>query len=145
MSTIKWGQRCIARRFETVQGTVVWKLDNEIVIGKEGVVTRLYNDGTVLIDFEGDGNGECFLWLTSALEPIPETPNVWWPKQGDKVLHNGKIRTVTGYFQNTHMLDNTVHAHFEELSPVPTTEITPEEAVRLLEQHTGKSFTIKSK
>jgi hypothetical protein len=145
MSTIKWGQRCIARRFETVTGVAHWDSDKNKLIGQVCIVTRLHNDGSVLIDFEGDGNGECFCWLASALEPIPETPSVWWPKQGDKVLHNGKIRTVTGYFQNTHMLDNTVHAHFEELSPATTTEITPEEAVKLLEQHTGKSFTIKSK
>jgi hypothetical protein len=144
MSTIKWGQRCIARRFET-KGIVAWTKSMNNFIGKECIVIMQYDKGSVSVIFEDGGIGRCFCWLTTALEPIPETPKVWWPKQGDKVLYNGKIRTVTGYFQNTHMLDNTVHAHVEELSPVPTTEITPEEAVKLLEQHTGKSFTIKSK
>jgi hypothetical protein len=143
---IKWGQRCIARRFKTVNGTAVWQLNKEEFVGKEGIVTRLYNDGSVLIDFKADGNGKCFEWLTSALEPIPETPNVWWPGFGAKVMHNGKIKTVTSIRPYTHELDGSGEFYNARcLSPVTTTEITPEEAIALLQQHTGKSFTIKSK
>jgi hypothetical protein len=145
MSTIKWGQRCIARRFETVTGVISWGLEEEKVVGKECIVTRLQDNGTVLIDFEGDGHGRCFMWLPSALEPIPETPNVWWPVKDDKVMYNGEVNTVVYVAPKTHLLYGNVSAYISELSPVPTTEITPEEAVALLEQHTGKSFTIKSK
>jgi hypothetical protein len=145
MSTIKWGQRCIARRFETVTGVAHWDSDKNKLIGQVCIVTRLHNDGSVLIDFEVDGNGECFCWLASALEPIPETPSVWWPEIGEEVMHDGQVKTVTDRCVVTHQLDRDDWVHVQNLSPVTTTEITPEEAVKLLEQHTGKSFTIKSK
>jgi hypothetical protein len=84
-------------------------------------------------------------WLASALEPIPETPSVWWPEMGHQVMYDGRLTNVTGVSYLTHKLDNDEWVHLRHLSPIPTTEITPEEAVKLLEQHTGKSFTIKSK
>jgi hypothetical protein len=145
MSTIKWGQRCIARKFETVEGVRDFNELTESFVGKEGIVTRLYNDGSVLIDFEGDGRGRCFCWPISALEPIPETDSVWWPEIGEEVMHDGEVKTVTDRCVVTHQLDRDDWVHVQNLSPVTTTEITPEEAVKLLEQHTGKSFTIKSK
>lgn len=145
MSTIKWGQRCVARRFETVEDVACWDSDKNKLIGQVCIVTRIRDNGAVLVDFEGDGPGISFLWLPSALEPIPETPNVWWPKRGEKVKHNGKVKTVTEITILTHQLNNDVWVNLTQISPVTTTEITPEEAVALLEQHTGKSFTIKSK
>jgi hypothetical protein len=145
MSKIKWGQRCIARRFETVEDVANWTPGKEKFIGKECIVYRIYKDRSVSVSFEEDGNGETYVWLTSALEPIPETPNVWWPKRGEKVKHNGKVKTVTEITILTHQLNNDVWVNLMQISPVTITEITPEEAVKLLEQHTGKSFTIKSK
>ena len=145
MNTIKWGQRCIARSFETVEDVAYWDSDKNKLIGQVCIVTRIRDDGTVLVDFENNGNGCSFLWLTSALEPIPERPSVWWPGIGDDVMHDGKLKTVTDTNALTHELDNGQWVNFCHLSPVTTTEITPEEAVKLLEQHTGKSFTIKSK
>ena len=145
MSTIKWGQRCIARKFETVEDVACWDSDKNKLIGQVCIVTRIRDDGAVLVDFEGDGPGISFLWLTSALEPIPETPSVWWPGVGDKVMHEGQVKTVTYISPLAHRLDHDLWVDVTNLSPVTTTEITPEEAVKLLEQHTGKSFTIKSK
>jgi hypothetical protein len=142
MSKIKWGQRCIARRFED-KGGVIWEPYMDGFIDKECIVIMQYDDGSVSVSFEDGGVGRCFCWLTSALEPIPETPNVWWPKRGEKVKHNGKVKIVTEITILTHQLNNDVWVNLTQISPVPTTEITPEEAVALLEQHTGKSFTIK--
>jgi hypothetical protein len=137
MSTIKWGQRCIARGFENCDG------NKARYIGRECFVAIAKNDnGYVTVSFE---TGVWHSWPMSALEPIPETPNVWWPKVGDKVMHEGNLREVLDYNRNTHLLDSSYWVNVHELFPVTTTEITPEEAVKLLEQHTGKSFTIKSK
>jgi hypothetical protein len=145
MSTIKWGQRCIARRFETVEGVVSWHETLGNFVGKECIVYTIFKDGSCGVSFEADGVGGGFCWLASALEPIPETPNVWWPEIGERVVHQGQIKTVTDRNLITHQLDRDDWVHVQNLSPIPTTEITPEEAVKLLEQHTGKSFTIKSK
>jgi hypothetical protein len=144
MSTIKWGQRCIARRFEAVSGVVEWNNKKESLVGKVCVVTGFAPDGVIFVDFESEPRTS-YYWLTSALEPIPETPNVWWPEIGERVVHQGQIKTVTDRNLITHQLDRDDWVHVQNLSPVTTTEITPEEAVALLEQHTGKSFTIKSK
>jgi hypothetical protein len=145
MSKIKWGQRCIARRFEAVQGVARWDFIKEKFINQECIVYRLHQDGSASVSFEKDGNGDTYVWLPSALEPIPEVPGVWWPKLGESVMHDGKVKTVTDRCVITHQLDHDKWVHVQNLSPVTTTEITPEEAVKLLEQHTGKSFTIKSK
>jgi hypothetical protein len=144
MSTIKWGQRCIARKFETVHGVANWEDYSESFVNKECIVTRVYEDGSVCLDFDVDGGKSC-AWLTSALEPIPETPNVWWPEIGEEVMYDGNPFRVISSRSKTHKLNSGIWANIFNLSPVPTTEITPEEAVKLLKQHTGKSFTIKSK
>jgi hypothetical protein len=137
MSTIKWGQRCIARGFENCDG------NKARYIGRECFVAIAKNDnGDVTVSFE---TGVWHLWPISALEPIPETPNVWWPERGEKVMHEGQVKTVTDRCVVTHQLDRDEWVNLRDLSPVTPTEITPEEAVKLLEQHTGKSFTIKSK
>ena len=137
MSKIKWGQRCIARRFDNC---------NEIrgkYINKECIVTGNENyQAEVVVAFE---TGQWIFWPISALEPIPETPNVWWPRVGSKVMHDGKVKQITFISPMTHQLDGDEWVGITQISPVPITEITPEEAIALLEQHTGKSFTIKSK
>jgi hypothetical protein len=140
---IKWGQRCIARRFETVEDVAYWELSKDRIVGKECIVTRFYHDGSVAINVNVSADGETYTWLASALEPIPETPSIWWPKVGDKVMHEGNLREVLDYNRNTHLLDSSYWVNVHELSPVTTTEITPEEAVKLLEQHTGLSYKIK--
>ena len=145
MSTIKWGQRCIARGFETVEGVARWTETLNMFANKECIIAVIYSNGSVSISFEHDGFGHAFLWLASALEPIPETHSVWWPEIGEEVMHDGQVKTVTDRCVVTHQLDRDDWVHVQNLSPVTTTEITPEEAVKLLEQHTGKSFTIKSK
>jgi hypothetical protein len=145
MSKIKWGQRCIARRYDTVQGVTNWHQSKDRFVGNECIVSVDYKDGSVEVSFNAGESGELTTWLTSALEPIPETPNVWWPEIGERVVHQGQIKTVTDRNLITHQLDRDDWVHVQNLSPIPTTEITPEEAVKLLEQHTGKSFTIKSK
>jgi hypothetical protein len=145
MSTIKWGQRCIARRFETVEGVVSWHENLGNFVGKECIFYTNFKDGSCGVSFEADGVGGGFCWLSSALEPIPETQSVWWPRVGSKVMHDGGLKTVTDSSLFTHQLDHDTWVNVTNLSPVATTEITPEEAIALLEQHTGKSFTIKSK
>jgi hypothetical protein len=146
MSTIKWGQRCIARRYDTVQGVTNWHQSKDRFVGNECIVSVDYKDGSAEVSFNAGESGVLTTWLTSALEPIPETPTVWWPGFGAKVMHNGKIKTVTSIRPYTHELDGSGEFYNARcLSPVPTTEITPEQAIALLEQHTGKSFTIKSK
>jgi hypothetical protein len=146
MSTIKWGQRCIARRFETVHGVVDWELFKEECIGKECCVIQVGDDDNPAnVVFEDYACGMSVDWLTSALEPIPETPSVWWPEIGEDVMYKGNAFRVISSRSKTHKLDSGIWANIFNLSPVTTTEITPEEAVKLLEQHTGKSFTIKSK
>jgi hypothetical protein len=144
MSKIKWGQRCIARMFETVAGVAVWYKNNELLIGKECIVYAFYSDGSAAVSF-GKSVKDCYCWLPSALEPTPETPNVWWPEIGEEVMHDGEVKMVTDTSVLTHQLYHDTWVNVTKLSPVTTTEITPEEAVKLLEQHTGKSFTIKSK
>jgi hypothetical protein len=137
MSTIKWGQRCIARGFENCDG------NKARYIGRECFVAIAKNDnGDVTVSFE---TGVWHLWPISALEPIPETDSVWWPKIGQKVMHHGQLKIVTDTWPLTHRLDHDTWVNVARLSPITTTEITPKEAVKLLEQHTGKSFTIKSK
>jgi hypothetical protein len=147
MNTIKWGQRCIARRFETVEGVAYWESSKDRIVGNECIVTRFNHNGSVVIDVNVSSFGETFTWLASALEPIPETPSIWWPGKGDRVMHDGKVKTVAYIDTNasTHKLDNGEWVNVLKLTPVTTTEITPEEAVAILEQHTGKLFTIKSK
>jgi hypothetical protein len=145
MSTIKWGQRCIARKYDTVQGVTKWHQSKDRFVGNECIVSVDYKDGSVEVSFNAGASGALTTWLASALEPIPETPNVWWPKVGEKVMHEGKVKQITFISPMTHQLDGDEWVGITQISPVTTTEITPEEAVKLLEQHTGKSFTIKSK
>jgi hypothetical protein len=144
MSTIKWGQRCIARRYETVEGVAICDTFKESFIDKECIVIGFYKTECARVSFESDNEGG-FIWPISALEPIPETPNVWWPEIGEEVMYKGNAFRVISSRSKTHKLDSGIWANIFNLSPVTTTEITPEEAVALLEQHTGKSFTIKSK
>jgi hypothetical protein len=144
MSKIKWGQRCIARRFED-KGGVIWEPYMDGFIDKECIVIMIHEDGSASVSFEHSGNGITFVWPISALEPIPETPNVWWPEIGEEVMHDGEVKMVTDTSVLTHQLYHDTWVNVTKLSPVTTTEITPEEAIALLEQHTGKSFTIKSK
>jgi hypothetical protein len=145
MSTIKWGQRCIARRFEAVEeGVASLGTIKQSFVGKECIVIGFYKKESARVSFEDDNEGG-FIWPISALEPIPETPSVWWPEIGEEVMYEGQVKTVTDTDVKTHQLDNDKWVNVTNLSPVTTTEITPEEAVKLLEQHTGKSFTIKSK
>jgi hypothetical protein len=114
-------------------------------VGNECIVSVDYKDGSVEVSFNAGASGALTTWLASALEPIPETPSVWWPERGEKVMHEGQVKTVTDRCVVTHQLDRDEWVNLRDLSPATTTEITPEEAVKLLEQHTGKSFTIKSK
>jgi hypothetical protein len=143
MSKIKWGQRCIARRFETVEWVADWDECMSDFVGRKCVLCMIHEDGSASVSFEHSGNGITFVWPISALEPITETPSVWWPRVGSKVMHDGGLKTVTDSSLFTHQLDHDTWVNVTNLSPVATTEITPEEAVALLEQHTGKSFTIK--
>jgi hypothetical protein len=129
-----------------VHGVVDWELFKEECIGKECCVIQVGDDDNPAnVVFEDYACGMSVDWLASALEPIPETPKVWWPEIGEEVMYDGQVKTVTDRCVVTHQLDRDDWVHVQNLSPVPTTEITPEEAVKLLEQHTGKSFTIKSK
>jgi hypothetical protein len=114
-------------------------------VGNECIVSVDYKDGSVEVSFNAGESGELTTWLTSALEPIPETPGVWWPEIGEEVMYEGQVKTVTDTDVKTHQLDNDKWVNVSDISLITTTEITPEEAVKLLEQHTGKSFTIKSK
>lgn len=132
---IKWGQRCIARKFENCDEFKGKCIDKECI-----VTTPENQKGEIVVAFE---TGQWLLWPISALEPIPETPDVWWPNIGDKVMHEGKLRTVTDVYDDTHELDNWTAVNYRELSPVPNTEITLEEAIALLEQNTGLSYKIK--
>jgi hypothetical protein len=138
---IKWGQRCIAREFKAGNGVAMWLPKKDKFIGKECVVYLTHQDGSVSVAF--DDESTTAIWLPSALEPIPETPSVWWPKVGEKVMHGGNIKTVKNMYSLTLQLDDGKWVGVTQISPVHTTEITPEEAVKLLEQHTGLSYKIK--
>jgi hypothetical protein len=137
MSTkeIKWGQRCIAQNYEGGNAVREKYAGTECFVAGEDPGT-----GSVAIVFK---TGVWFLWPISALEPIPETPSVWWPKVGEKVMHGGNIKTVKNMYSLTLQLDDGKWVGITQISPVHTTEITPEEAVKLLETHTGQSYKIK--
>ena len=134
---IKWGQRCIARRFDNCNEIRGKYIDKECIV----VATEKYKEDLV-VAFE---DGIWMFWPISAIEPIPETNSVWWPVKGEKVLHEGKVRIVQGIDSvYTHLLDSEQWVSIKELLPVPDLqEITPEEAIALLEQHTGQSYKIK--
>lgn len=132
---IKWGQRCIARMFENCNEIRGKYIDKECIV----VSTEKYKEDLV-VAFE---DGIWMFWPISAIEPIPETNSVWWPKFGVKVMHKGKVKTVTDTNTATHELDSGQWVNVRDLSPVTTTEITPEEAIAMLEQHTGISYKIK--
>ena len=140
---IKWGQRCIARRFETVERVAAWQSEKENFLDKECVVYLVHKDGSASVSFKNSRNGQTYIWPISALEPIPETPSVWWPKVGEKVMHGGNIKTVKNMYSLTLQLDDGKWVGVTQISPVTTTEITPEEAIAMLEQHTGISYKIK--
>jgi hypothetical protein len=140
MSKIKWGQRCIARMYAD-KDLHYFNEDKKFFLDKECLIVEVQEDVNIAKIIMH--NQLCCYWDISALEPIPETQSVWWPKIGERVVHRGQIKTVTDRNLITHQLDRDDWVHVQNLSPVTTTEITPEEAVALLEQHTGKSFTIK--
>jgi hypothetical protein len=114
-------------------------------VGKECIVYTIFKDGSCGVSFEADGVGGGFCWLTSALEPIHEAHSMWWPKIGEEVMLGHERVTIVGAYPVTHKLSTGIDCHVTFLRPVIPTEITPEQAIALLEQHTGKSFTIKSK
>lgn len=128
-----------------MDGAVSWSSRKEALIGKECIVYRMYNDGSASVSFEDSGNGYSCGWLASALEPIHETPSVWWPVENEKVLYEGKVRIVKNVDSvGTHFLDSGQWVSIGELLPAPDfEEITPDEAIALLEKHTGQSYKIK--